>query len=97
MEVDLGHYSRRRIPEKVEAAIRLQEHTVRGMIFVCATARRARQLEGRLDPPQYPAMRVEFAVLTVDELSLEALDPWLRPGADDNGDLPDLSAWRGGA
>jgi len=40
---------------------------------------------------------VEFAVLTVDELSLEALDPWLRPGASDNGDLPDLGSWLSGA
>jgi hypothetical protein len=70
---------------------------VRGMVFVCATARRGRQLEGWLATPQYPAMRVEFAVLTIDELSLEALDPWLRPVTDDNGDLPDLSAWMGGA
>jgi hypothetical protein len=52
VEVDLGHYSRRRLHAKAEAAMQ-QDETVRGMVFVCATAERARQIERWLGEPGY--------------------------------------------
>jgi hypothetical protein len=59
VEVDLGHYSRRRIQEKVDAAVRLQEHTVRGMVFVCAT--RSALGSSRAGSPRRSTRRCEWS------------------------------------
>jgi hypothetical protein len=97
VEVDLGHYSRKRIEDKVRAAI--ANHDVRGMLLVCATQRRADQVHGWLDDDhRLRHSSVHVAVLSLDELSLEALEPQLRPAGDTNPDLPvlhsDGDAWK---
>ena len=86
VEVDLGHYSRRRIHDKVLAAMEADD--VRGIILVCMTERRAEQVYDWLDRYPFYDASITIEVLAFDEVSLERLDPSLRPVAGPNGDLP---------
>ena len=99
VEVDLGHYSRKRICEKVDAGI--DSYTARAIVIVCHTARRAEQIYNWLDLDCYHRTQLEIRVLALDELSLDGLDPWLHPATAANPDLPVATgsdaAWEGSA
>jgi hypothetical protein len=92
LEVDLAHYSRRRILEKARAAE--QSYDTRGLVFVCPTIARADRVYEWLDDAGLSRIRLDISVLTFDELSVDPLPVHLRPARANNPDLPEPLADR---
>jgi hypothetical protein len=88
LEVDLGHYSRQRLLEKVDAAA--GSHDVRGMVIVCPSIDRADRVESWC---RYAVEKGDLilVVRTLEELHPMSLPIDLRPpAAAVNDELPEL-------